>query len=83
MLKDHCDRLGRDFGAIEKTVSTSFDLGEDPKQGAGALLAHLRELAAAGIGTALVSPRRSWDEASFEAVAATLPEIYAIEPARP
>jgi F420-dependent oxidoreductase-like protein len=82
VLKDHCERLGRDFGTIEKTVSTSFDLGDDPKAGAAALLAHLRELAAAGIGHALVSPRRSWDEASFEAVAATLPEIHEIEPAR-
>jgi F420-dependent oxidoreductase-like protein len=82
VLKEHCDRLGRDFGAIEKTVSTSFDLGEDPVKGAAALLAHLRELAAAGIEHALVSPRGSWDEASFEAVAATLPEIHAIEPAR-
>jgi F420-dependent oxidoreductase-like protein len=83
VLKDHCDRLGRDYTAIEKTVSTSFDLGEDPKQGAAALLSHLRDLAAAGIGTALVAPGRPWDEASFDAVAAMLPEIHAIEPERP
>ena len=82
VLRGHCERAGRDFAAIEKTVSTSFDLGEDPKAGAAALLAHLRELAAAGIDSALVSPRRSWDEASFEAIAAILPEIHAIEPAR-
>jgi F420-dependent oxidoreductase-like protein len=82
VLRGHCERAGRDFAAIEKTVTTNFDLGEDPKAGAAALLAHLRELAAAGIDSALVSPRRSWDEASFEAVAATLPEIHAIEPAR-
>ncbi len=82
VLRGHCERAGRDFAAIEKTVSTSFDLGEDPKAGAAALLAHLRELAAAGIESALVSPRRSWDEAGFEAIAAILPEIHAIEPAR-
>ena len=82
VLRGHCERAGRDFAAIEKTVSTSFDLGEDPKAGAAALLAHLRELAAAGIDSALVSPRRSWDEASFEAIAAILPEIHAIEPTR-
>jgi hypothetical protein len=35
---------------------------------------------ALGIEHALVSPRRSWDEASFEGVAAILPEIHAIEP---
>jgi hypothetical protein len=29
----------------------------------------------------LASPRRSWDEATFEAIASILPEIHAIEPA--
>jgi len=80
VLRRHCDLLGRDFATIEKTVTSSFDLGEDPKAGAPALLAHLRELAAVGIDHALVSPRRSWDEATFEAIASILPEVYAIEP---
>ena len=31
---------------------------------------------------ALVSPRRAWDEATFDAVAAILPEVHAIEPER-
>ena len=42
----------------------------------------LRELAAAGIDHALVSPRQAWDEATFDAVAAILPEVHAIEPER-
>ena len=50
-------RLGRDFAEIEKTVTSSFDLGEDPKAGAAALLAHLRELAEVGIDHVLASPR--------------------------
>ena len=82
VLRQHCAREGRDFAAIEKTVATNFDLGEDPKAGAAELLIHLRELAAAGIEHVLFSPRRSWDEATFDAVASILPEIHAIEPDR-
>ena len=82
VLRQHCAREGRDFAAIEKTIATNFDLGEDPKAGAAELLIHLRELAAAGIEHVLFSPRRSWDEASFDAVAAILPEVHAIEPDR-
>jgi hypothetical protein len=79
VLRRHCAEAGRDYAAIEKTVATDFDLGEDPKAGAAALLAHLRELAAAGIGHALVTPGRAWDEACLDAVAAILPEVHAIE----
>jgi F420-dependent oxidoreductase-like protein len=82
VLKNHCAQAGRDFAAIEKTVTSNFDFGEDPKAGAAAYLAHLRELAAAGIDHALVSPRQAWDEATFDAVAAILPEVHAIEPDR-
>ena len=82
VLRQHCAREGRDFAAIEKTIATNFDLGEDPKAGAAELLIHLRELAAAGIDHVLFSPRRSWDEATFDAVASILPEVHAIEPDR-
>ena len=82
VLRGHCARAGRDFAAIEKTVTSNFDFGEDLKAGAAAFLAHLRELAAAGIDHALVSPRQAWDEATLEAVAAILPEVHAIEPGR-
>jgi len=80
VLRRHCELLGRDFATIEKTVTSSFDLGEDPKAGATALLAHLRELAEAGIDHALASPRSSWDDATLEAIASILPEVHAIEP---
>ena len=82
MLRRHCAEAGRDFAAIEKTVTSNFDFGEDPKAGAAGYLAHLRELASAGIDHALLSPRRAWDEATFDAVAAILPEVHAIEPDR-
>ena len=82
VLRGHCARADRDFAAIEKTVTTSFDLGEDRKAGAAALLGHLHELAAAGIDHVLASPRSSWDEATFEAIASILPDVHAIEPKR-
>jgi F420-dependent oxidoreductase-like protein len=82
VLREHCAQAGRDFAAIEKTVTSSFDFGADPKTGAAAFLAHLRELAAAGIDHALVSPGQAWDEATLDAVAAILPEVHAIEPGR-
>ncbi|MGO8891016.1 MAG: LLM class F420-dependent oxidoreductase [Streptosporangiaceae bacterium] len=80
VLRHHCDQAGRDFATIEKTVTSRFDLGEDPEAGAGALLAHLRELAALGIDHVLASPSSSWDDATFEAIASILPEVHAIEP---
>jgi F420-dependent oxidoreductase-like protein len=82
VLREHCAQAGRDFAAIEKTVTSNVDFGADPKAGAAAFLAHLRELAAAGIDHALVSPRQAWDEATFDAIAAILPEVHAIEAKR-
>ena len=78
-------------GVLVKTVTSLdvltggrviFGVGEDPKAGAGALLDHLRELATVGIDHVLASPRSSWDEATFEAIASILPEVHAIEPVR-
>ncbi|MGH3195043.1 MAG: LLM class F420-dependent oxidoreductase [Streptosporangiaceae bacterium] len=82
VLRRHCSQADRDFKAIEKTVTSSFDLGEDRQAGAAALVSHLRELAAVGIDHVLTSPRQSWDEATFEAIASILPEVHAIEPKR-
>jgi F420-dependent oxidoreductase-like protein len=76
VLRDHCAEEGRDYADIEKTVTTSFDLTEDPKAGAAALLTHLEELAALGIDTCLVSPARAWDQAALDAVAAILPQVH-------
>ena len=33
VLRGHCEFLGRDFATIEKTVTSSFDLGVDPARG--------------------------------------------------
>jgi len=82
VLRDHCAQEGRDFAAIEKTVTSSFDLGEDRQACAAALVAHLRELAAAGLGHVLVSPRGSWDQDILEEIMSIVPEVHAIEPQR-
>ncbi len=80
VLRGHCAAAGRDYAEIEKTVTSSFDLGEDRQAGLADLLDHLRELATVGIGHVLVSPRQSWDVAALEAIVSILPEIHAIEP---
>jgi F420-dependent oxidoreductase-like protein len=42
VLREHCDREGRDYDTVEKTVTTSLSLDEDG--GTGALLERLRGL---------------------------------------
>ncbi len=39
----------------------------------------LSELAALGVDHVLVSPRHSWDEATFDAIASILPEVHATQ----
>ena len=41
-----------------------------------------KKKAEAGISHALVAPEGPWDEARFDAVAAILPDVHAIEPKR-
>ena len=48
VLRSHCDRLGRDYDSIEKTVITMFDVGENGGR-TGELLESVREYAALGI----------------------------------
>jgi F420-dependent oxidoreductase-like protein len=80
VLREHCAEAGRDSAEISKTVTTAFDLGDDRRAGLTDLLDHVRELAALGIDHVLVSPRRSWDEATLDAIVSILPEIHALEP---
>jgi F420-dependent oxidoreductase-like protein len=47
VLRGHCERLGRDYDTIEKTVITSFDVGEDGER-AQELLERVRAFAALG-----------------------------------
>jgi F420-dependent oxidoreductase-like protein len=74
VLRAHCADASRDYGTIEKTVSTFIDPDEDPAR----TIAHLAELAELGIGHAVVSPRRPWDELTLDRVAAMVPDVKAI-----
>ena len=47
VLRSHCERLGRDYDSIEKTVITTFDVGENGER-TGELLGSVREYAALG-----------------------------------
>lgn len=68
----------RDYDEIEKTCSSSVELGDDPARGVRELLGRLGDLAAAGMEHVFLAPRRPWDGASLEAVAGLLPEAHAI-----
>lgn len=74
VLRAHCEEVGRDYGSIEKTVSTFVDPADDPAP----LLDHLAELRDVGIDQAMLSPRQPWDEAALEWVAAIVPDAHAI-----
>jgi F420-dependent oxidoreductase-like protein len=78
ILREHCAAHGRDYAAIDKTVTSTFDLGQDRQAGLAALVDHIRELAAVGLDHVLISPRQAWDQATLEAVASALPEVHAI-----
>ena len=51
VLRDHCDRLGRDYDEIEKTAQTRFDLGPRGER-VQQTIEHLHELAELGIEVA-------------------------------
>jgi F420-dependent oxidoreductase-like protein len=74
VLRSHCEDAGRDYDAIEKTVSTFID----PDADRTSVLAHLAELANLGIGHAIVSPRRPWDESTLDQVATLVTDAHAI-----
>src|SRR5262249_23763459 len=78
VLRQHCHAAGRDYNEIEKTTATILDLGDNPRDGLGRFLDHLRELAGLGIDHAIISPRQPWDDATIEAVIAILSDIHAI-----
>ncbi|GGO96039.1 LLM class F420-dependent oxidoreductase [Wenjunlia tyrosinilytica] len=55
VLREHCDRLGRPYEEIEKTVLSQFKLKDDPRTDPAASVAHLERLAALGIDHVIVS----------------------------
>lgn len=51
VLREHCEREGRDYATIEKTVQTRFDLGPNGER-VDETIAHLQALAGLGIDLA-------------------------------
>jgi F420-dependent oxidoreductase-like protein len=74
VLRAHCEDAGRDYDAIEKTVSTFID----PEDGRARVLDHFAELADLGIHHAMVSPRQPWDDATLDSLAAMVPDVHGI-----
>jgi F420-dependent oxidoreductase-like protein len=76
VLRGHCDAVGRDYDEIEKTVMTSFDVGENGEN-VDALLDRLRDLAKLGIqevhgrvmGVERITPLELFGERVIPAVA--------------
>lgn len=60
VLRGHCEREGRDYDDIEKTVMTPFDIGPDGEQ-VDELLTRLRRLADLGVAHVHGRPARVWD----------------------
>lgn len=61
MLAHHCERTGRPYADIEKTVATRLD----PAAGPGAFADQCSRLAALGIGHAVVITSGSWTPAKI------------------
>jgi len=59
VLRDHCEREGRDYDEIEKTVYFPFEPGKDG-EGVGRILDRLAEFAKLGIGTVIGNVAEVW-----------------------
>jgi F420-dependent oxidoreductase-like protein len=74
VLRGHCDRVGRDYATIEKTVNTRLDI----EGGLDEFRARLDDLARLGFDHVLIGSRGPWTERSLDVVAALLPEVHAM-----
>jgi F420-dependent oxidoreductase-like protein len=76
VLREHCERLGRDYDDIDKTVMSQIDPGPNGEH-VDAVLEHLRELADLGVGhvhmRALDGSRTDWLELIGERI---IPEAW-------
>jgi F420-dependent oxidoreductase-like protein len=65
VLREHCDREGRDYDEIEKTVTVNLDIG-DHGELVEPLIENLRGLAALGVTVGHGSCRNVWDLKKFD-----------------
>lgn len=84
VLKQHCERLGRDYAEIERTTLGRIALSRDGAEGSTTVaqaVDRFGELASLGIDEALVSMPNVDDEAVFELVAELVAQLKPIVPA--
>ena len=75
VLKEHCEKIGRDYDDIEKTVMMRFEVG-DHGENVPVLLEQLRGLAALGISEVHGMVYRSWEITPLEILGQqVIPEI--------
>jgi F420-dependent oxidoreductase-like protein len=65
VLREHCEREGRDYDEIEKTVMVNLDIG-DHGELVKPLIEELRGLAALGVTVGHGSVRNAWDLTKYE-----------------
>lgn len=77
VLRGHCEDVGRDYSAIEKTTATFVEL--DGSRGAvDTVVDHLKELADVGIDHVILGPRGPWSDAGLDSLAQAVDDIHAI-----
>jgi F420-dependent oxidoreductase-like protein len=79
VLAGHCAEVGRDFGEIEKTLSTRLETGES----AEAFVERCAALAGLGIEHAVVIVSGPWTAEALSTLAAAAPAVGEIEAVRP
>ncbi|UDY25237.1 LLM class F420-dependent oxidoreductase [Nocardioides sp. Kera G14] len=63
VLREHCDKLGRDYDAIEKTIGGGGGL--DPVESPDEWLAEMEEYAKLGVTLVTTSPQKNGDPAAW------------------
>ena len=86
VLREHCERLGRPYGDIEKTTLGRLSLSKDGRNGSSTVeqaVDRFGELAGIGVDHAIVSFPNVADEAAFELVPELVQRLNPIAPATP
>jgi F420-dependent oxidoreductase-like protein len=77
VLREHCEREGRPYEAIEKTTTGRVPVGESPD----VVVQRFRELAALGVDRGIVSFGDAADDASLDLLAEVVAKVADIVPA--
>jgi F420-dependent oxidoreductase-like protein len=87
VLRDHCEREGRDYDSIEKTNLTGFSISADGTRGSltpGGLVDRLGAWAEAGSMHTIFSVRNVWDTSRLELIGRdVIPQVRGLGQASP